>query len=260
MNEIIELKKLYFYYNNKKIINNINLKIAPGKFYSIIGPNGSGKTTLLKLIDKQLPIKKETIFIEKKDIYLLNEKEIAKKISMVPQNINILFNFKVKDIVLMGRIPYLNFFSNETERDFNIVKKAMIKTKILHLKDKNINSISGGEMQRVILARALAQESKIMLLDEAISNLDIYHQLDIIEMLKKMVKNGITVICVMHNLNLASKYSDKIILLKNGSIIKIGNPKNTITKDLIEKLYNIKVNIIENPDNKNPLIINSYIT
>ncbi|MBC2397710.1 ABC transporter ATP-binding protein [Clostridium tetanomorphum] len=250
----IVINNLHCSYGDKKILKNININFEKNKFHSIIGPNGSGKTTLLKNIQKILPIENNCIYIDGKDLNSFKNKDLAKKIASVPQNTNIDFDFSAMDIVLMGRTPYLKRFEKEKDTDLIIVKEAMEMTNTWYLKDKNINELSGGERQRVIIARALAQESEIILLDEPISNLDMHHQIDILDTIKYLNRD-ITVIAVLHDLNLAAEYSDSLILLKNGNVLCKGTPKDVLTESNIRDAYNINTHIIKNPITGAPHII-----
>ncbi|BDR63666.1 ABC transporter ATP-binding protein [Clostridium tetani] len=250
----IILNNVSFRYNEKHILDDINISFERNKFHSILGPNGSGKTTLLKNILKTLPAKDKTIYIDNFDINTYKNKDLAKKMSSVPQNTNLEFDFTSFDVVLMGRSPHLKRFERESKKDYEIVKEAMNITNTWYLKDKYINQLSGGERQKVIVARALAQKSAIILLDEPISNLDIQNQIDIMDTLK-FLNREVTIISVLHDLNLASQYSDSILLLKNGKIYSKGSPENVLTKDNLKYVYDINTYIIKNPITGKPHII-----
>ncbi|ABK61002.1 MULTISPECIES: ABC transporter ATP-binding protein [Clostridium] len=252
----IEVKKLKFLYNNEKILDDVNIKIERGKFYSIIGPNGSGKTTLIKNICKILEGKNGHIFINEKDINKMDFNSISKSISVVSQDTNIDFDFSVMDIVLMGRTPYIKAFSTETYQDLNIAKEAMEFLDVWRLKDKNIRSLSGGERQRVLIARAICQNTDIILLDEPISHLDIKYQIELLNKLKSLnINKKITVIAILHDLNLASTYSDYIVLMNKGKIVDSGTSEQVLTKENIKNVYNIKVDIVLHPTSQKPYII-----
>lgn len=251
MESIISIDNLWFKYDKDSILENININIDQGSFISIIGPNGSGKTTLLKNMVNLLTPTKGSISLFKKDIKNIKYKDLAKKVAVVHQSNNIGFNFSVEDVVMMGRFPYLKRFQSETSKDYEIVEKAMKNTGIFDLKDRSILNISGGEMQRVMIARALVQEPEILVLDEPISNLDLKYQVGILNICKELnKKDNLTVICILHDINLASRYSDNIILLKDGKIHSIDSPKNVITKKNIKEVYDIDVEVknIENTD------------
>lgn len=253
---MINIKNLYWFYGNQKVLDNIGIDFHKNSIYGIIGPNGSGKTTLLKNITRSLMPKDKNIHIYDKDITSFSNRQLAKIISYVPQNTSLEFEFSVMDIVMMGRTPYLRRLRKESPDDIRIVENSMKITNTWNLKDKNIGNISGGERQRAIIARALAQQSKIMLLDEPVSQLDIHHQVEILKILKRLKREKkVTVIMSLHDLNLASQYCDKLILMDEGKIIKEGAPKEIIKKENIEKVYGIRVNVMENPINKKPHVI-----
>lgn len=256
MNTIISVADLSFKYNNDEILKNINFEIEKGSFISILGPNGSGKTTLLKNICNLLEPYNGSIFIDNEDIKDIKYKELAKEMAVVHQNDDLDFDFSVYDIVAMGRYPYLKRFQKESSHDFDIIKKAMIDTEVWNLKDKNIKEISGGEAQRVMVARALTQQPEILILDEPISHLDIKHQIGILSLCKKLNKeNNITILMTIHDINLAGKYSDHIILINNGKIESIDTPKNVLTEENIEKVYGVEVEIINMGSDKVPYIV-----
>lgn len=243
----IDVKNLEFGYKENPVIKNISFNIKSGSFVSIIGPNGSGKSTLLKTINSIYKANRGTISLYGKDISSYKKRELAKTIALVPQDTNIEYDFTVEDIVMMGRHPYKKRFETELETDHKIVNEALELTNTLVLKDRAINQISGGERQRAIIARALAQKPAVILLDEPTSNLDINHQMDILNLLKKLNKeSGLTVVLVIHDINLACRYSDEIILLHKGEILGIGTPEEVITVENVEDAYNMNVAIEKN--------------
>lgn len=254
--KIIKIKDLQWNYNEKKVLQDINLEIEKGKFYSIIGPNGSGKTTLLKNIARIMEPKRNTVLIDGKDIIGFKNKELARKIASVPQNTEINFEFSSHDVVMMGRTPYLSRFEVEKSTDEAIVKEAMETTNTWELRNKSINELSGGERQRVIIARALAQQPDIVLLDEPVSHLDIHHQVRIMDNIKTLNQNkNFTVIAVLHDLNLAAQYSDTLVLLHQGKVVALGTPEQVITKKNIKEVYDMDVYMMKNPSNNKPHMI-----
>jgi len=256
MSKIIEVKELFFGYDESPVLNGINFNIEKGMFVSIIGPNGSGKTTLLKIISSVFSPLSGSVLLKGKDIRKYRKRDIAKIMAFVPQQLNMEFEFTVLDIVLMGRSPYLTPFQTESKKDMDIAMDAMSMTNTLHLKDKRITEISGGERQRAIIACALAQTPEVLLLDEPISNLDIQHQLDVMGILKKLNKqNNMTVVTVLHDLNMAAEYSDAVMLLKDGKLLQWGHPSKVITKENIKNAYNASVYMMENPLSGTPHII-----
>jgi iron complex transport system ATP-binding protein len=252
----IKIENLNWKIGENRILENIDVEIEKNKFVCLVGPNGSGKTTLLKNILKIYEPEKKTVYIQNNDITKLRYKDLARRVACVPQNTVIDFNFSVLDVVLMGRTPYLKRFQSEGKRDLEIVKKCMELTNTLKLKDRDINSLSGGERQRVIIARALAQEPDILVLDEPISNLDIQHQIELLNLTKELCqKKKLTVIAVLHDLNLAMQYSDYLILLEKGRVKAKGTPEKVLTEENIKRVYNIEVCILKNPINQKPYII-----
>lgn len=246
---MIEIADLKFSYE-EPVLKGININIEKGKFYSILGPNGSGKTTLLKLISKILPIEKKQIYIESKDIVNINSKMLSKRIAVVPQSTEIEFDFSVEDIVLMGRTPHISRFSTESSLDMEKAEKAMKITNTYTLRNKSIKTLSGGERQRVVVARAIAQDTDIILLDEPISHLDIHHQVEIMKQIKRLnEEKNITIIAVLHDINLAAAYSDKIILMKEGKVHSAGISEEILTERNIKEVYGLEVYISINPRN-----------
>lgn len=253
---MIEIKNLDFKFGKENVLKHISLNVDKGKFYSIIGPNGSGKTTLLRNISRVLQPIKNTVFINNEDISFLKQKEIARTMAVVPQNTNIDFDFTALDIVMMGRAPHIKRFAMESEDDFKKVREAMEITNTWSLREKNINHLSGGERQRVIVARAIAQDTEVILLDEPVSNLDLYHQVEVMNTVKALAESrNIIVVAVLHDLNLASNYSDHIFLMNGGKLFCEGTPEEVITEEKINDVYKVKVSLTRNPFTNKPHII-----
>ncbi|MDR2940254.1 MAG: ABC transporter ATP-binding protein [Clostridiales bacterium] len=253
---MIRAENLSFKYNGGEVLKNINISFKPGAVTGIIGPNGCGKTTLLKNISKQLSISEKTVFVEGVDIKKMGSLEIAKKIALVNQNNYIAFEFTAIDVVLMGRFAHLKRFQRESREDVAIAYECMRKTNTFEFKDKLVRELSGGELQRVMIARALCQKADIILLDEPVSQLDIHHQMEIMHIIKEAsINEGLSVIMVLHDLNLAAQYSDEIILMKNGGVFKKGPPAEVINKPNIEHVYSVRPEIIKNPVTGRPFII-----
>lgn len=243
----IEAKVLTFSYGNENILEKISFEINKGSFVSIIGPNGSGKSTLLKNISAELSPNEGVVLLDTKDIFKIKKKNLAQNMAVVPQDTGVDFAFSVMETVLMGRMPHQKRFQGDSEKDLEIVKWAMELTNVWYLKDRIINELSGGERQRVIVARALAQEPKVLLLDEPTSNLDIQHQLELLELIDNLNRTeGMTVIAVLHDLNLAAKFSQKIILLNKGNIMAYGDPSEVLTIDNIRENYHVEVSVSTN--------------
>ena len=244
----LTIKNVDCYYGSTKVLESVSFRVEDGDFVGIIGPNGSGKTTLLKCVSGILKPKVGTVLIDDFNLELLGRCELAKRMAVVPQESYVGFNFKVLDVVLMGRNPYLEGFRSESEHDFKVAYEAMRLTGILHLADRPITEVSGGEKQRVIIARALAQEPEILLLDEPTLHLDLNHQIEIMSLLKELCrKKGLTILAVFHDFNLASKYCDSLILLSRGKIVSLGSCEEVLTSENIEKVFGVRVAVKHNP-------------
>jgi len=240
-------------YNSIEILKGVSFDIEKGDFTGIIGPNGSGKTTLLRSATKTIPLFKGEIFLEGKNLEDIPLREFATVAAVVPQDTAFMFPFRVMDVVLMGRIPYISRFGFESRKDINIALEALEFTDAVHLKDRFIDELSGGERQRVIIAKALAQRPRILFLDEPTTHLDISHQVQIFELLRKMNRDsGLTIVAIMHDLNLASDYCDKLILMDNGGIKRKGSPAEVIDYKTIEDVYRTVVIVKENPLTSRP--------
>ena len=256
----IEIKDLSFSFDEEQILKKINLKTETGKFYAILGPNGSGKTTLLRTIAKSLEVNASAIFINEKDINNFSAKNLARELAVVPQNTEIQFDFSVFDLVLMGRAPHLPRFAVEKEEDLRIAQKAMELTDTWRLRDRSIHTLSGGERQRVVIARAMTQETGIILLDEPVSHLDIYHQIEILKEIKALnLTDRVTVLAVLHDLNLAAAFGDYLILMNHGKIHSSGPPAEVLKKETIKEIYGVEVDIIRAPGNGRPYLIPKII-
>mgnify|MGYP000849907637 CR=1 FL=1 len=253
---MLEISDLSCGYGTKIIINKISLHIEKGEFIGIIGPNGSGKTTLLKAITHLIKPKNGRILLEGRDLHSTDKREIAKKMAVVSQNLPIV-SMTVKEFVLLGRTPHyktLQLFENEN--DIEVVEHAMIMTGIKRLQNNLMSEISGGEIQLALIARALAQEPWILLLDEPTAHLDITHQVNILDLIKRLNKEyQLTVIIVLHDLNLASEYCDRLVLMNNGQVSKMGTPEEVLNYVDLEEVYKTLVVVEKNPLSKKPFVL-----
>lgn len=253
---MVEIKDLTCGYNGRFLLKDINLKIEQKELMGIIGPNGSGKTTLIRAITRILRLKKGNIFFEGRDIWKVELSELAKKIAVVSQNHPTNF-MTVQDFVLLGRIPHfkrLQFL--ETKEDLEIAKRAMILTDTFNFKERPLEEISGGERQLVFIARALTQQPQLLILDEPTAHLDITHQVVILDLIKRLNKElGLTVIMVLHDLNLASEYCQRLLLLNAGRIHKMGIPEEVLDYRIIEEVYKTVIVVETNPISFKPYIL-----
>jgi len=240
-------------YGDINILKDITFNIGIGSFTGIIGPNGSGKSTLLRTATKVLMPFKGEVYLDNKNLHGISLKEMAKLAAVVSQDTLFMFPFRVLDVVLMGRIPYINRLGFESKEDLDIALSSLKSVDALHLKDRFIDELSGGERQRVIIAKALSQEPKVLFLDEPTTHLDISHQIDIFSLLRSLNKEkGLTVITILHDLNLASEYCDELILLDEGSLKTQGSPKEVLDYKTIEEVYKTPVIVKENPLTSRP--------
>lgn len=244
------------YHSQQTIINNVSFNIERGEFLGIIGPNGSGKSTLLKFMSRVLPPAKGMITLEGSDINRMDLKVFCRQVAFVGQDTIINFSFTAEELVLMGRIPHLRRLQFETRRDISIARNSLSLTDTLELKEKFIDELSAGERQRVIIAKALAQEPILLLLDEPTSHLDIGHQIQILNLLKKLNREkNLTIVIVLHDLNLASEYCNRLILLNQGAIFQKGEAQEVLTYQNIEKVYKTLVIVEKNPISLKPHIM-----
>lgn len=234
-------------YSGKNILNHLSLTLQTGKMTGIIGPNGSGKSTLLKCLYRVLTPVTGNIFFDEMNLEKLTYTDSAKKVAVLTQHHFEGFDFSVGDIVLMGRTPYKGITEGDTEEDFRIAADAMRLTGITDLSEKYFSQLSGGEQQRVMLARALAQQTPCLLLDEPTNHLDIAYQLQLMELV--CVKKE-TTIAAIHDLNIAAMYCDQIIALSEGNIVAQGTPEEVLTSELIRNLYQVNASIVTRNDGR----------
>lgn len=236
-------------------LSEIDFHLQKGSFTGIIGPNGSGKTTLFRGITKSLSTLNGEISIMGKDLNLFSLKDRARNIAIVSQFADT-DQISVEDYILMGRIPYHNRFQFfESKEDFSVAEKYMKLTDVFQFKDKLLSELSGGEQQRAAIARALTQEPELLLLDEPTSHLDITHQVKILDLINRLNQEmGLTVLMVIHDLNLASEYCDQLILFKEGKVFTKGTPEQVLTFDTIEKVYKTPVVTQTNPYSGKPVV------
>ena len=244
---VLDISSLSFNFGSKNILADIDLSIKDNEIVGIIGPNGSGKSTLLKCIYRVLKPKTGTIFIDGKNINDYQFKETAKKMAVVAQHNDTHFDFNVLERVLIGRSPHKKFMERDSAEDIELAYKALEQVNMKDFADRNFSSLSGGEKQRIILARALVQNTDCLILDDPKNHLDIKHQLHFMSLAKDL---KITVISAIHDLNIAAMYCDKIYALKEGQIIASGSVYEVITEEVIKTLYDVEAKIIYDEEKK----------
>ncbi|OGQ13727.1 MAG: hypothetical protein A2026_02495 [Deltaproteobacteria bacterium RBG_19FT_COMBO_46_12] len=252
---MIEVHSVSFRYHEDWVLQDVSFRVEKGEFVGVIGPNGSGKTTLLKILYRLLSPQKGEILFELVPMKKMDRADIAKRIAVVAQETHLLFPFSVLETVMMGRSPHLGHLMFESEKDLEITKKAMEWTKMLPFSERSMDELSGGERKRVFIARALAQEPEVILLDEPTANLDIHHQMDFLDLILTLNRErGLTIVMASHDMNIASEFCDRLILLQGGGIYKAGTPDEVITQENIEKVYGCEVWIDQNPFSGMPRI------
>ena len=244
----VTVRNLTLAYGKKPILREVSLSVEKGEFFVIIGPNGAGKTSLLKAIAGFNKSADTRVEIFGRPIAAYSRLQLAQIMAMVPQQIPADFPFAVAETVLMGRTPHLGLLGVEQEHDFMVARQAMEFTEVIHLADRRLDQVSGGERQRVFIARAICQQSRIILLDEPTTALDPAHQLKIMDLMERFRKErGTTVIMISHDLNLAAMYGDRLLLIKDGMIEKIGAPADVLTREQLTCSYGCTLLVDENP-------------
>jgi len=252
---MIDVDRVSFRYREDWVLQDLSFRIEKGEFIGIIGPNGSGKTTLLKILYRLISPRSGEVRFEGIPLRKLKQRDIAKRIAVVAQETHLLFPFRVMEIVLMGRSPYLGHLVFEGKRDLEIATQAMAWTEILSLAERPVEELSGGERKRVFIARALAQEPEVILLDEPTASLDIHHQVEFLNLILDLHRErGMSIVMATHDMNLASEFCDRLILLQKGKIFKIGPPEEVITRETMERVYGCDVWVDRHPVSGMPRI------
>jgi iron complex transport system ATP-binding protein len=236
----LEIDDITYRYVKSVVLDGISFSVAKGEILGILGPNGCGKTTLLKNLNRNLSPEGGCVMLDGSDLEEMRKKDIAKKIAVVPQTNEISFSFTVRDIISMGRMPFQGMLSAESEEDKAIIDDAIKQTGLEKLADRHINTMSGGERQRVIIARAIAQTPEIILMDEPTLHLDISMQFDALNLVHRLAKNnGMTVVIVSHDLPMVARYCDRILMIHDHKIHAIGTPEEVLTPENMRIVFNV---------------------
>ncbi len=252
----LKVKGLNVGYDEKKILKDISFNVKSGEIITIIGPNGSGKSTLIKSISRYLKPKSGDIYLDEVNIKRIKTKEIAKNLAVLPQVKGVSSDVSIEELVSYGRFPHLKFGKRMSKDDKEVITWAIEKTGLVEMKERYVANLSGGERQRAWIAMTLAQKPKMLLLDEPTTFLDICYQMEILEMVRDLNKTlGITVVMVLHDINQASRYSDKMMVINSGELREYGEPCSIVNKNLLKDIFKIDADIYEDKVNNCPYFI-----
>ncbi len=252
---ILEFKNVYAGYGKKNVLMDINFKLQKGSFTGIIGPNGSGKSTILKVATRVLKKNSGTVLFNEVEIEEIPLKDFATGISYLPSDIGIAYPYSVNELLLMARYPFHPGLRSSTEKDSQIIKSIAEKMDLIHLLEKSIFQLSEGEKQRVLLAQCLVQQPELIILDEPTSHLDIGYQFSFLDLLKSLQRDTeLSILMVLHDLNLASQYCDFLVLLDSGKIVKSGTPHEVLKYEILEQVYKTNLLVYQHPLSKKPYV------
>jgi iron complex transport system ATP-binding protein len=244
----VEVHDLSFSYRNGRVLDGISFVVEAGEVLGVIGPNSAGKTTLLRLLSRVLGPEAGRIRLFGRELGELTARDVARTLAVVPQEFQVAFPFTAQQVVSMGRYPYARGIGFETAEDLRAAGQALEETGTAHLAGKYLDQLSGGEKQRVVIARALAQEPRILLLDEPMVHLDFNNQVEILRLLRRLkAERGLTIILVSHDLNAAAECSDRLLLLKGGKVLTAGRPEEVMRADILESAYGCPIWIGTDP-------------
>lgn len=254
---MIEIKNLNVHYGSRHILKNISLDVKRGEIIALLGPNGSGKSTLIRAVSGVVAAS-GTLQLADRALTGLDAASRARLVAVVPQTVSLPPAFTVLETVLLGRTPYLNFLGQLSEADREIAYGALVKADALHLAERRVGELSGGEQQRVLLARALAQSTPVLLLDEPTAHLDLPHQIGLLELVRRLARQeNLTVLITLHDLNLAARYADRVALISDGEIKAQGSPAEVLSADMISSVYQWPVQVIPHPFQDTLLVLPS---
>jgi len=253
---VLQAQGVDFSYYDGLVLQGVSLKLRRGDLVGLIGPNGAGKTTLLRVLSGLLKPRRGLVYLDSREIGQLSRRQIARRVAVVPQDLIIPFAFTAYGMVMLGRTPYVPPLLSAGPRDRQVVMEKMELTDTLALAERPFNELSGGEQRRVVIAMALAQEPEILLLDEPTLHLDIKHQIEILELAKRLNRAGsLTVLATMHDLNLAALYFDRLLMLNGGKIVAEGLPAEVLREESIRRVFGAQVRVEQHPTHNKPHII-----
>ena len=253
---MLKIENLSVSYGSRHVLNSISLEVNSGEVVALIGPNGAGKSTLVRAVSGIIPVQAGRVRTNGDNLLSLSPMQRARFLAVVPQVANMPPAYSVWETVLMGRTPYLNFLGQASAKDEAIVRQALEKVDALDLAERRVGEISGGEQQRVLLARALAQATPILLLDEPTVHLDLQHQVSLMETVRALAHTeSLAILIALHDLNLAAHYADRLALLVAGEIKAIGTPRQVLTPEMISAAYHLQVQVVPHPFADVPLVL-----
>lgn len=252
---MIDLEDVSFGFDETPVLEGVSLEVGDGEFVGLIGPNGAGKTTMIRLISGALTPNGGSVSVDDVDVAHLGSKAVSRRVAVVPQETRLSFDFPVRTVVSMGRNPYMSRFDRTRTDDRELVERALARTDAESLAERPFSELSGGEKKRVLIARAIAQDTSNLLLDEPTGGLDINHQLSVFELAMRLQTDGNALLAAIHDLNLAARYCDRLALLHDGHIAAIGKPKEVLQPSILQRAYGIETSVLPNPVTGTPMVI-----
>lgn len=244
----VSIDNVHFAYNGTPTLTDVGLDVSPGEIVTVLGPNGSGKSTLLKTISGVLAPQRGAVYLNGDDVARMSPKDLAQRIAALEQEHGLGFDFTVRELVEWGRIPYRGRLTRWREADERAVEAAIEATCLEHMANRSVHELSGGESQRAFLALALAQEPEALLLDEPTAHLDLRYQVEILDLVRSLADDGLTVVVAIHDLNLALRYADRVAVLQDGHLVASGPSREVLTEDLIGDVWQVSVRIRDEPE------------
>ena len=252
----LSTRELTLGYSDRKVVDRLSVEIPPGKVTAIVGPNGCGKSTLLAGLARILAPRSGTVLLNGRDINTLGTREVAHKLALLPQDASAPDGLTVEELIQFGRQPYRSLVRQWSQQDSAIVQAALRATQLEPLAERPLDALSGGQRQRAWIAMTVAQDTPLLLLDEPTSALDLGHQIEVLELIRELSRQGKTVVMVIHDLPSACRYADHIIAMRDGEIIAEGEPAGIVTEALVERLYGVRCTLLHEPGTGAPLIVN----
>jgi iron complex transport system ATP-binding protein len=252
----LELQSVSAAYGARTVLRHVSLAVSGGEVLALAGPNGAGKSTLIRVVSGVLAASAGVVRLDGQDLLGLPLSQRARRVAVVPQMIHLPESYTVAEIVLMGRTPHLNLWAGESKHDCEVAWSAMRAARVDELRDRRVGELSGGEQQRVVLARALAQEPRVLLLDEPTAHLDLKHQVGVLELVRALAQqHDLAVLMTLHDLNQASLYADRVALLQQGEVVAQGSARQVFTSELLSQVYGLPVAVVQHPDRDVPIVL-----